>query len=112
MSGIKVWPTGPLVGLSMSMCIKDVIEGRVNEEQIDFLITGTKFATRKMLETHLEGEGPTYTNTYWRKDPERGKALALKLWDEDKIVELRAFGFNPPQIGLAHWLVRASVGAA
>ena len=74
-----------LEGLSLSFCIKDVIKGNIDARSISQIITSTCCSTEDEFKQVLE----VYARTYWRKNPELGKALAWRLWKGGKIVQPR-----------------------
>lgn len=48
------------IGLSLSFCMLDILEGRISIEEIAGIITSTKFDT-------LEQAVDMYQSTYWKK---------------------------------------------
>ena len=89
-----------MIGLSLSFCIKDIIEGRVELEKVEKIITGTFFTDRDMFHTGMKH---SYCPTYWRKDPERALQIAMDLWDAGKLDQPRRRGEDPPNIHDGHW---------
>jgi hypothetical protein len=69
-----------LVGNSLSRCIRDILSGEVNKEQVKKIITGTRAPTRENFETIANG----YDKTSW-SDNGKGKTLALEFYNADKI---------------------------
>ena len=89
-----------MIGLSLSFCVKDIIEGRVDLTKVEKIITGTWFTDRDMFHTGMKH---TYCHTYWRKDPVTALNIAMHLWDLGKIDQPRARGETPPNISDGHW---------
>lgn len=52
-----------LIGLSLSMCIKDIINGKINIIDVSFIISGTEIINEKDWENMLT----FYSNIYWKK---------------------------------------------
>lgn len=90
-----------MIGLSLSFCVKDIIEGRVELEQVEKISTGTAFRTRALF--HM-GMMLDYCRIYWRHDPERAHQIAMDLWDAGKIDQPRCRGEDPLPIHDGHWL--------
>ena len=74
-----------LVGLSLSLCIKDVIQGKVSVEQIDSIIANTKCET----EAHWNEVFEIYCRLYWEADPERAVRIVRTLVKLGKIEQPR-----------------------
>ena len=74
-----------LTGKSLSLCIRDVLEGIVEEHEIHKIITSTKCPDLVSFEKILD----QYSSIYWSIAPERGKSIALRLWNENKIEQPR-----------------------
>ena len=89
-----------MIGLSLSFCVKDIIEGRVPLESVEKIISGTFFTDRDMFHTGMKHG---YCRTYWRHDPERAHRIAMDLWDAGKIDQPRSRGETPPNIAEGHW---------
>jgi hypothetical protein len=94
-----------LYGLSVSFCIKDLIEGKVAYEDIECIIAGT--AVRN--EDDLVKLAEVYEETYWRNDPELGHDYLWRLWEDGKIFQPRLFYGNEfaPMIAEGHWVLSA-----
>lgn len=94
------WGYSKMIGLSLSFCVKDIIEGRVDLESVDKIITGTFFTDR---DSFNDGMKYGYCRTYWRKHPDRAHEIAMQLWDAGKLDQPRARGETPPDIHNGHW---------
>lgn len=73
-----------MIGISLSFCIKDICEGRVNLTDVEKIYAGTAFLSVKEAVEH-------YAQTYWRTYPNDAKEICQKLWAEGKIVQTRLF---------------------
>lgn len=93
--------TKKLIGLSLSLCIKDIITyGEIKPEMVEALITGTRMMDDYDLE-HVIG---SYETIYWTTNPQAGAELARRFWREGKIFQPRKVGHHPYQITNGrHW---------
>lgn len=89
-----------MIGLSLSLCVRDIIEGRAALREVSKIVAGTCYPDR---ETFCDRLRETYCRTYWRRAPRRAHALAMRLWDEDKIDQPRLRGEDPPNVSAGHW---------
>jgi len=88
------------IGLSLSFCILDVIDGKVPFADIEKIIAGTHFTDRDHFHTGMK-EG--YCRTYWRKNPEYALHLAMALWDAGMLDQPRRRREEAPNIADGHW---------
>jgi len=70
-----------LVGLSLSFCIMDIIEGRVAEEDVSHIVTGTRAVTEASWDRMVE----RYSSIYWSEDPQRASELVSSFREAGKI---------------------------
>jgi hypothetical protein len=81
------------IGFSLGRCIRDIVNGDVNIDDVAFLIT----ATHVREVTHLENviyaymEEPGYLLGL---DYEKCKEVARQLWDTNRILQPRAQGMH------------------
>ena len=94
------------IGYSLSRCVLDIAEGRVDPEDVSVLITGTHFDP--MLDDQwneiwhgyaYEQRGP-WSGLRGREDEVR--AVICQLWHDGKIHQPRKFGANPRSTAY-HW---------
>lgn len=71
------------IGLSLSLCIQDMLEKDIKLSEILYIISGTKCKNLKEFTSIVN----TYGELYWQKDLDRGKLIAMSLWDKGKIVQ-------------------------
>lgn len=94
---------GPLIGLSLSLCIADVVNGRVSLDQVDGIIAGTCARTEAEWDLLID----EYRRLYWEKDPDRAERIVRTMLGLDKIDQPRVRGEAPPRyVGLdarGHW---------
>jgi hypothetical protein len=96
------------IGLSYSRCVKDIVEGRVDIDDVLVLITRTDFDPRD--DTQWQGIWKGYRfggNPEWYEyedaDEDRFRSVSIELWETGKFHQPRKFGWNParrPEIWL------------
>jgi hypothetical protein len=97
-----------MIGLSLSLCVLDVIEGKVDPNSIEKIVTGTAYPSR---DEFIRGINDTYCRTYWRHNPSRAFCLALDLWDQGKLDQPRldpstsSGQADAPNTSQGHWVV-------
>ena len=69
------------IGLSLSFCVKDILQGKVSLDEVEFLVVGTCIEDNEEWEMAKE----KYANAYWYDNKEEGKRIAQFLWENDKI---------------------------
>ena len=91
-----------LIGLSLSMCIQDILKGKVTEEEVKEIISGTNYESEDGSEEGLKKaflkviEG--YAENYWAKgkkeeradNAKKGVEIAKRFFDAGKINQARA----------------------
>lgn len=95
-----------LIGLSVSFCIKDIIEGRKHLSDLDCIVAGTKIKDVDGLIRVAD----SYADTYWRKDPDVAKGILFWLYFNDKIYQPRLIDIEPPNIAQGHWIALPEKG--
>jgi len=91
------------IGLSLSMCIKDLIEGKLgNNAQVLVIVSGTMFPE---VNGNIDFEEvyDLYANqhNYWKKYT---KEQVKSAFDSVKIFQPRLHGQLPPNISKGHWV--------
>lgn len=86
-----------MIGLSLSLCIRDVLEGKVAQSDIEHIVAGTCAGNLEAFQEVLAG----YAEGYWRKAPEEGVRIALELYHAGKVRQPRLENSN-------HFPVRAN----
>jgi hypothetical protein len=81
-------PDGQLIGLSLSLCVRDMIVHNIPVDRVSRITTGTAAPDE---ETFLRVVND-YAKSIWRKDRVRGIAIALDLWNAGKIDQPRLRG--------------------
>jgi hypothetical protein len=91
------------VGLSVSFCIRDIVEGDVAEDDVKFIVAGTRIRNTEEYESVVE----SYSEYYWKEHVEEARAVFKRLWDAGKIIQPRLLDLPAPNIAGGTWLVSA-----
>lgn len=84
------------IGLSLSRCVRDIVEGRVNIDDVLVLITRTDFDPMVDEQWTSIWNGYTIYNPEWAGLEENDvKSVIMQLWDDGKIHQPRKFGAYP-----------------
>lgn len=78
-----------LIGTSLGKCVKDILDGKVKEDEVFFIVTNTRCPDLERLMTVIE----TYYYTYDMSAHsfEDAKALAQRLYDNGQLHQPRIF---------------------
>jgi hypothetical protein len=93
-----------MIGLSLSFCVKDIIEGRVDEQDCTLIIAATNSTLRNEPGKGVDYIINHYRDIYWKENPDKGAQIARRLFAEGRVFEAREFGGEPPDIADGHWL--------
>lgn len=95
------------IGLSYSRCVKDIVDGKVDIDDVLVIITRTDFDPHdsKQWKNIWEGYGGGHTfggpfnNPEWMdypaEDEEKFRMISILLWDGGKLHQPRKFGAQP-----------------
>lgn len=84
------------IGLSLSRCVRDIVEGRVNIDDVLVLITRTDFDPTVKDQWQNIWDGYTGYRPEWAGlEHDDVKSVVMQLWDEGKIHQPRKFGAYP-----------------
>lgn len=81
------------IGFSLGRCVRDIVRGEVDIDDVAFLITATHIAE----ETHLEQVVTAYLNEpdyLIGLDSDSCQRVALELWDTNRILQPRRQGMH------------------
>lgn len=81
------------IGFSFGRCVRDIVRGEVDIDDVAFLITATHIAE----ETHLEQVVTAYLNEpdyLIGLDSDSCQRVALALWDTNRILQPRRQGMH------------------
>lgn len=103
------------IGLSYSRCVRDIVDGRVDIEDVLVLITRTDFDPRDdeqwagIWTGYGGGQtfGSPFSSPEWMdypaEDEDRFRSVSIELWETGKLHQPRKFGVRPqrrPEIWL------------
>lgn len=92
-----------IVGLSLSFCVKDIMDAKVAIDNVQFIATGT-YATSPEDWDEVIG---VYRKAYWYKDPDRGEAIARHFINNGMILQPRLEGNHPLFAENGKWILLA-----
>jgi hypothetical protein len=91
------------IGLSYSRCVRDIVDGQVDIDDVLVLITRTNFDptndeqwTDIWQGYHQPGgwSNPEWAS-YCKEDEERFRSVSIELWETGKLHQPRKFGAHP-----------------
>jgi hypothetical protein len=88
-------------GLSLSLCIRDIVDGLVPLNQVDKIIAATKAPTPEVWDKVIA----SYKKTYWSEKPEECEQLARQFIAAGKVEQPRLQGEEARNIVAGHWLL-------
>lgn len=89
-----------MIGTSLSDCIADILAGRVSEEEVEEIYTGTAYETADDWDSGIAH----YQHIYWRNNP-KAPALIARLRRDGKILQPRLDrGMYPVIACTGHWV--------
>lgn len=98
------------IGLSLSRCVLDIFEERVDYDDVLVIVTRTDFDPN--IDAHWDAIWEGYIgNTFgsavaWQdhlEDKQEFRELVIQLYNDGKIHQPRQFGAHPPRVRW-HWL--------
>lgn len=103
------------VGLSYSRCIRDIVEGKVDIEDVLIIIARTDFDPHddKQWQNIWQGygggrtAGSLWSNSEWSsygpEEEDRFRSVSIELWEQGKLHQPRKFGAHPRRMPY-YWL--------
>jgi len=88
-----------LIGMSLSYCISDIINGRVDKNDVMFIVSGTRITCKHDLDEVLEN----YARWNWSNNPENSKSLAREFYNRGMIIQPRVLGYDAPTLENGWW---------
>lgn len=94
------------IGLSLSMCVKDIINGIVDENDVVAIISMTKLRNEIQWDKTLSD----YCETYWKSNPEMAVNIVRNLLRRNNGVgciiqpRLDSIEYYGHSIGSSHWI--------
>jgi hypothetical protein len=89
-----------MIGLSLSYCVRDILDGLYTIAEVDKIITGTCAFDAASWERLLV----RYSERHWQKDTKQAREICMKLLLQGKIDQPRTRNEHPPCIGSGHWV--------
>jgi hypothetical protein len=90
-----------MIGMSLSFCVKDILNGEVDLKDVEKIIAGTNMPKRDIFEEAIK---TNYAPVYWKKNPKKGVEIALELWDSGKLDQPRTRGEEHPGVYDGIWV--------
>lgn len=101
------------IGLSYSRCVLDIVEGRVNIDDVLVIISRTDFDPRDDKQWAGIWEGYCYggmSRAEWghydfnnKEDEDKFRTVSITLWEDGKFHQPRKFGSHPRRMPY-YWL--------
>jgi hypothetical protein len=76
-------------GFSLAGCIRDIIDGRLNIQQLNNVICNEGITSAKFF---LRYTYPFYVKSHWQNNPSLARKIFYKLYKEGRIVQPRLNG--------------------
>ena len=92
---------GNKVGRSLSFCVRDIVEGKVNISDVHRIQAGTKISSEEILARVIE----QYKKSYWRDNPDLAEEVCRRLFREGKISQARLRKEHPEGSVEGSWWV-------
>ncbi len=95
------------IGLSYSRCVRDIVDGKVNIDDVLIIISRTDFDPHddKQWQDIWSGYGGGHTGGslwsmpewggYGPEDEDRFRSVSIELWEQGKFHQPRKFGAHP-----------------
>ena len=89
-----------MIGLSVSSCVLDIVEGKVAYEDVEKILGGTRVTTLTGLERLLNN----YSELYWDRNPDACVAMFRRLQMDRKLEQPRITRGMAPDTTGGHWV--------
>jgi hypothetical protein len=87
------------IGLSFSRCVRDIVDGVVDIDDVLIVISRTDFDPNNDEQWHGIWEGYHWHNPEWAnypdEDEDRFRSVAIELWETGRFHQPRKFGARP-----------------
>ncbi len=90
-----------MIGMSLSLCIRDIYNGKVDVDDVDLIFA----STRCSCESEWESVCSQYCRTYWRGHEKEAREIFQKINGLGKIYQSRLIDNRPwvPSIAKGCW---------
>lgn len=90
-----------MIGLSVSFCIRDIIEDRMDPKTVEKIVGGISAPTPAVIDGIIR----IYREVYWDEDPDACEKLFRQMLSDGKIEQpLLTKGIAPMLAGVGHWV--------
>lgn len=90
------------IGLSYSRCVRDIVDGKVDIEEVLVLVTRTDFDPHNDEQWKGIWEGYHWSNPEWSdypdEDEDKFRSVSIELWESGKFHQPRKFGAYPRRL--------------
>jgi hypothetical protein len=87
------------VGLSYSRCVRDIVDGTVDIDDVLVVVSRTNFDPHDDDQWKMIWEGYHFDNPEWYNygddDEDRFRSVSIELWESGKFHQPRKFGAHP-----------------
>jgi hypothetical protein len=87
------------IGLSYSRCVRDIVDGTVDIEDVLVIISRTDFDPRNDQQWASIWQGYRWSHPEWAgypdEDEDRFRSVSIELWETGKLHQPRKFGAHP-----------------
>jgi hypothetical protein len=87
------------VGLSFSRCVRDIVDGTVNIDDVLVVISRTDFDPNNDTQWKSIWNGYRWSNPEWagypEEDEDKFRSVSIELWESGKFHQPRKFGAHP-----------------
>lgn len=99
------------IGLSYSRCVRDIVDGKVDINDVLVIVSRTDFDPRddqqwsniwRGYRTRMSMSNPEWAN-YPEEDEGKFRQISIELWEQGKFHEPRKFGAHPRRMPY-YWL--------
>lgn len=87
------------IGLSLSFCVRDIINGIVGFDDVLYIICGTNYTNDKEFNEILDH----YAEYYWSELPQLARFVANQLREQGKLIQPRLQGAHIPTLENGLW---------
>jgi hypothetical protein len=81
------------IGFSLGRCIRDIVNGKVSEDDVAFIIGATCIREKEQLD-HVIEEYMNRDEYLYGLDEAKCKSVAQSLWDSNKLLQPRREGMH------------------
>lgn len=87
------------IGYSLSFCVKDIIQEKVNIDDVLCIVSGIHCRTPRDVDEVLN----QYTEVYWRGNKSLAETILMRLARKDKLIMPKVYNIEPPNISQLYW---------